>query len=263
MLKIDKYVKKVRHMVGGNLSTKIFVIGTGRSGTHWLARILKSHPKIRATIEVNPGFRWVTEMAVDPSTRANHYSKLVWYYRWQHLRSVPQHYLDKSHPNLWIADQLAKTFDDALFLGIQRNPYATVASMLNHEGVKKWHKNWRNYPVPNSFLGIRRNDIDRYDDLTLATQCTMRWKAHYDRMRKMDRCLESRMMLVKHESLVRNHKQKLNEIEKFIGIDNIEMTQINYNTIDKWKDRLTGTQIDNIKSISGVKPHEISTRYDI
>lgn len=168
-------------------SRKIFIVGTGRSGTHLVGYILGSHPDVRATIEVNPGFRWVTEMAINPSTREKHYWKLVWYYRWQHFRSVPNHYVDKSHPNLWIAHRLAETFPKALFLGIQRNPYATVASMINHEGVRKWHERWLEFPIPNRFLGIAESDVAEYEQRSLATKCAMRWKAHHDRLRVLNR----------------------------------------------------------------------------
>jgi len=121
---------KWRHLLKYPVSKKIFIIGTGRSGTHWVARTLAEHREIRATIEVKSAFDWVTRMALDPATRKRLFPRLVRYYRYQHFISVPCHYMDKSHPNIWLADQLAETFSDAVFIGMQRNPYATVASML-------------------------------------------------------------------------------------------------------------------------------------
>jgi hypothetical protein len=66
-------------------------------------------------------------------------------------------YLDKSHPNIWIADKIKEEFPEAKFVGIERNPFATVSSMLKHRGVMKWHRDWKSFPVPNRFLGIDGN----------------------------------------------------------------------------------------------------------
>ena len=40
-------------------SHKVFVIGSGRSGTHWVGYILEAHPDIHVTIETKPVFDWV------------------------------------------------------------------------------------------------------------------------------------------------------------------------------------------------------------
>lgn len=121
-------------------SRKVFILGTGRSGTHWLGYILESHPDCVATIETRGIFRRVTRMALDPTLRPRLLPGLLRRYRLRHALAVPSHYVDKSHPNLWLAEALADAFDDALFVGIVRNPYATVASMLRHEGVLEWHR---------------------------------------------------------------------------------------------------------------------------
>ena|GEM_PF-6704601 len=48
-------------------SSIIFIVGCGRSGTHWLGYILDAHPDIVATIEKRSIFRKVTAMALDQS----------------------------------------------------------------------------------------------------------------------------------------------------------------------------------------------------
>ncbi len=40
---------KARYLLGHARTYPIYVIGTGRSGTHWLGYSLKDHPEIRAT----------------------------------------------------------------------------------------------------------------------------------------------------------------------------------------------------------------------
>jgi hypothetical protein len=135
-------------------SKKIFVIGTGRSGTHWLGQILQAHPDIHVTVEAPPIFAWSTAMALDPRQSPVLLPQLIRQYEIEHAAVAPRHYADKSHPNIWHAEDLAARLPDAVFLGIQRNPFATVASMLEHAGVLAWHERWREFPVPNRFLGI-------------------------------------------------------------------------------------------------------------
>src|SRR5262245_4018334 len=134
----------------------IFVIGTGRSGTHCLAGVVASHPDVRATIEQQPMFDWSVAMAVNPACEPRLFDRLVAEYSAQLARSAPKHYLDKSHPNIWIADKLLAAFPDARFVGVQRHPFATVASMLRHAAVSDWHRQWKTLPVPNRFLGINQ-----------------------------------------------------------------------------------------------------------
>jgi hypothetical protein len=131
-----------------------FVIGTGRSGTHWLGQSLGDHPEVRATVEAEPMFWISTQLALDRARDTELFPRLVRAYRKQLLRSVPRLYVDKTHPNIWHAEDLKRALPEALFVGIERNPYATVASMVLHPDVSAWHRRWREFPVPNRFLGI-------------------------------------------------------------------------------------------------------------
>ena len=177
---------KLRYLLGKCQTRPIFVIGTGRSGTHWLAGTLKTHREIRATIEVKPMFRWATQMALDASTQPRLLPKLIFAYRRQLFYSAPRLYLDKSHPNIWLAEPLKAAFPTAQFLAIERNPYATVASMLRHRGVAAWHQRWRDFPVPNRFLGISEELAEHYDELPLAARCAHRWLANRQRIVELD-----------------------------------------------------------------------------
>lgn len=75
----------------------------GDPAAHWIAHTLASHAEIRATIEVKPAFDWVSRMALNPATRKRLFPRLVRYYRYQQFMAVPCHYMDKSHPNIWLA----------------------------------------------------------------------------------------------------------------------------------------------------------------
>lgn len=104
----------------------IFIIGTGRSGIHWVGYILQSHPDIYVSIEKPALFKPVTTMALNPKLKITLFPKVVEHYRNEYDKTRHKYYADKSHPNLWHTKELANHFPQALFVGIQRNPYATV-----------------------------------------------------------------------------------------------------------------------------------------
>lgn len=225
----------------------IFVIGTGRSGTHWLGYILEAHPNIKATIEEPAIFKTVTEIALDQQKKDKLFPKLVKLYRKQLQNSRHHHYTDKSHPNIWIAEDLAKTFDNAYFIGIIRNPYGTVASMLRHKEVLGWHKKWREYPVPNAFLGITEDIAKQYDELSLPERCTIRWIAHYHRMEELQKKLGSRLLVISYEDLIRNSQSVLEEVREFLDLTYPpEIETIKKESLSKWKRNLSERDIDEI-----------------
>jgi hypothetical protein len=197
---------KLKNTFGFTKTRPVFVIGTGRSGTHWIGYSLGAHPAVRATVEEKPMFGLVTRMAMDPTLEPELFDPLVRAYKRQLRKTLAPVYLDKSHPNIWLADRLKQVFPDALFLGTQRNPYATVASMMKHLGVSAWHSRWREFPVPNRFLGITADMVADYDALPLATQCAYRWRAHNARMRDLERQLGDDLFVVSYESFA-HHPQ--------------------------------------------------------
>lgn len=246
---------KVDFLLGRTKSHKVFVLGTGRSGTHWIAYVLQAHPQIRATIEKEPMFSWATQMALDPSMKQALFPKLVRRYRWEHFVSAPAHYVDKSHPNMWLAEELATVFEDALFVGIERGVYATVASMLKHKGVLEWHRNWQKFPIPNAFLGITSGMAEYYDKLPLAAKCSFRWKSHRERMRSLKTKLKGRLLVIQYEELIQNTGTNLQKLETFLDLDApIPIPRINRESLDKWKNQLTDSEIEQIASVLGFAP---------
>ncbi|MGH8501283.1 MAG: sulfotransferase family protein [Gammaproteobacteria bacterium] len=229
------------------MSKKIFIIGTGRSGTHWIGYILARHAEIRATIEIKPAFDWVTEMALNPATRHRLFPRLVRYYRRQHFLAVPRHYMDKSHPNIWLAEKLAATFDDAVFVGMQRNPYATVASMLRHKGVLKWQERWSEFPTPNPFLGITDERITRYGRLPLAQRCAMRWRSHKQQLEYLQGVLKDRLFVIQYEELATQTRPVLACLNKFLSLSSaIPMPEIKTASVDKWQEQLSDVEIEQV-----------------
>ena len=247
-------IPKIRYLFGERNTRPVFVIGTGRSGTHWLANLLKSHPEIRATVEKKPMFRLSTQIALDASTEELLLPRLLFAYRWQMFLSSPRIYLDKSHPNIWLVERLKSEFPDALFLGIQRNPFATVASMLRHRGVSAWHNRWRDFPVPNRFLGITEELAEHYDELSLATQCAHRWLAHDRRLEELKTAFADCVHLVQYEALARETAETINRLQTFLGLSApIDLPSVSADSLDKWKQQLTPKQIQQIWDVVGQK----------
>jgi hypothetical protein len=237
------------------LRQPVFILGTGRSGTNWIAEALASHPDVRATIEVQPMFRWATQMALDPRKKRRLLRRLVWAYRWQLLRSVPRQYLDKSHPDIWLAEDLQRAFPRAGFLGMEREPYATVASSLRHPGVSKWFARWREFPIPNRFLGIDEATAETYDSLPLAARGALRWKAHHERMQELATVLGDRFLLVNYEPFATNTAEELVRIQRFLGLRRpFALPPIKTASLSKWRGQLSDADIEAIRGVVGFGP---------
>jgi len=226
----------------------VLVIGTGRSGTHWIGNIVSGHREFRSTIEEPKIFRLVTQMALNPEKKKNLLPKLVRRYRNELRHSAPLHYLDKSHPNIWIAEELGLELDNSLFLGIERSVYATVSSMLLHPGVLRWQEKWREFPVPNHFLGIDKSVAEYYGSLSTPVKCTLRWISHRRQLDRLGRILGSRLLVVNYESLIVNTEMELKRIQKFLGLkDEFPQISVKTESLDRWRRKLSPLAIEEIR----------------
>lgn len=234
---------------------KIFVVGTGRSGTHWLGQILQSHPDIHVTVEAPPIFTWATEMALDPRKKPDLLPRLVRQYEFEHRAVAPRHYADKSHPNIWQAEDLAARLPDAVFLGIQRNPFATVASMLQHPGVLAWHERWHAFPTPNRFLGITADNQADYASLPPAVKCALRWRSHALRMDELRAVLGGRLLIIRYEDLIVAGPREAARLTDFLRLSvPIPPPSANSGSLDRWRQELPAEVQRQIASVTGIAP---------
>lgn len=231
-------------------SCKVFILGTGRSGTHWVSSILESHSDIQATVEEPEIFFRATRMALDESTRLELFPEIVDLYQKYHKSVLPQHYVDKSHPNIWLAEELAEIFPTARFVGVQRGPFATVASMLRHKGVKRWMKRWREFPLPNPFLGIDRTTAEDYGKLSLAAKCTLRWRSHALRMEQLQRSMGDKLLVVDYEGLGTEPGLWLERLQNHLQLrDTFVTPEIKTSSLTAWDKNLTRKQKRDISEI--------------
>ncbi len=237
---------------GEPIPQPVFIIGSGRSGTHWLGHILEAHPDVEVAFEQPPIFEWATQMALSPSEERRLLPRLLRRYRYEFAVVAPRVYVDKSHPNIWLAEKLADAFPDARFIGIHRGVYGTVASMLKHGGVLGWYDSWREYPVPNRFLGITEEMAADYDCMPLASKCTVRWQAHLDELHRLSAVLGPRLCLVSYEALQTSAVEEIDRIGQFLELRSpIPAPEVRTASLNRWKSELGPETRRQIRDIIG------------
>jgi hypothetical protein len=236
-------------------SRKIFVVGTGRSGTHWVGYTLDGHPAIEATIEKPAIFRSVTRAALRPALRPLLLPYLRLAYGREHRRVEPLHYADKSHPNLWIAESLARWFPTAAFVGVERSVFGTVASMLVHRGVLIHQEQWRRYRVPNRFLGITKEIAPFYEALPTVAKCALRWRAHHEEMDRLRDVLGPRLEVLSYEAMIDDYQGQCSRLWNFLRVEDVPgASPPKTDSRDQWREQLSDEDIEIIAFYSGVAP---------
>lgn len=192
-------------------------------------------------------------MALRPRSELWLYYRLVRAYRQQMKAGRELLYVDKSHPNIWIAEKLKRSFPDAKFVGIERQPFATVASMLLHPGVKAWHDEWRRYPVPNRFLGISKEISSTYEQLPLESKCALRWLAHSKELRRLRDKLGDDLMFIQYEKFAANPGRTVAELQNFLQMDGeFLVPEVKAGSLKKWETQLDREMCSNIEHIVGM-----------
>ena len=230
-----------------SIRRRIFIIGTGRSGTCWFGDLLGTHPSIRSFVEPRPVFDMVTSMAVDPDREAELLEPALREYDRLFCRAHPFHFADKTHPALWIAGHLKHHYDDSVFIALRRNVEPTVASMLQHNGVRRWCEEWETYPVPNRFLGITAANVEWYRSASVLERCVARWWSHENEIDRRVRDLGERILTVQYERLVEDPQATLEVVREFLGLrEKFPDAKPQAKSLDKWKDYLTREDVDQI-----------------
>ena len=225
----------------------IFILGTGRSGTHWLARTLAHVKQFHVQFE-DPEIHWkVTMLALCPEERERIFPEIMEYYANSQRQAEPKIYVAKNHPAIWFARDLANAFPDAKFIGIIRSPEGTIASMLKHPGVLSWITDWRKYPIPNRFLGITSELAESYDSLTLPAKCALRWKAHRDELDGLTVDLGAKLHILNFEDMALNPVQVSKSLSGFLGLSHPVTIDVNEEAVFRWKNELNSDALNEIK----------------
>ena len=230
---------------------KVFVVGSGRSGTHWLGYILESYPDNHVTVEEKPVYPWVEKMAQYPEREAELFPKLAKRYRAEHRAVLPKHYVDKSHPNLWLAEKLTAEFPEARFVAIYRRLEGTVASMLKHAGVRNWVEIWDQNPRPTRFLGVTEAFMPTYKQMSIPARCAVRVVAHYAEINRLQNVLGRKFHVVRYDDIHSAPLVEIDRISAFLGLQrpaNAPMPQAE--SLSKWQNQLSPSDLADIKAVA-------------
>ena len=190
----------------------IFIVGTGRSGTHYSCRCLLDFENVTDYMDGKEDpdlLRDITNLTI----RGLPLSKnIIGHYKNKIDQSLfdGKVFLDQCHPNLYHYHQLSTEIDNCLFLGIERPIEQIVASMLNHKGVRGWYKkltqgNFDDVKYPNTFFGL--NSKQELYDLPIHILCAKRVISHKKTTRELSKY--KNFGVINFENLVKN---KLNEL---------------------------------------------------
>lgn len=230
------------------MKKRIFILGTGRSGTHLLGNVLGGSTEIYTNVEKWPIFGWVTMAAIEKRKRKILLPFIVLYY-WLRPIFLKKHFMEKSHPNIWLIESYLKYIPGCYMIGIARDPHETVSSMLLHEGVMRWIYNWDRYSIPNDFLNINEKNIDEYRNMSLASKCTMRWISHKRKLNMLSNKYPQKFLLVDYDNLLKNTHAELVRIAKFLQLKSqLPMPMIKMDSKLKWKNNLNLSQIHEINT---------------
>lgn len=236
----------------------IFIVGTGRSGTHFTVRLMNGFQNAWDPMggQENPDILGdIAKAAIHhrlPSdTTEAYYRKL--------LEAPEGILLDQHHPNLFFVSHWTKRLDGVVFLYPQRPAYQIVASMFRYSGVMTWYeyatglrqRTLNRIPYPNRFLGL-----ERYKDLETLPKhllCAHRVFAHRRAFESAVGPARGALRGVAYESLVRDPLAEFSRV-----FSAAEMEQLGPFTLletprpeslSKYLDVLTTAQVDEIMAL--------------
>lgn len=234
-----------------------FVVGTGRSGTHFLASVLGAHPGVTDPFggeEDRALLLRVTEAALDGRDRLPVRNLLR--YRWAGLRAGVgaggRVYLDQHHPNLFFVPDIARRLAGARFVALWRDDLAVVASMLNHAGrrdagVRVWFETAARRPWPNRFLGPV--DLATYQAMSLVEKCALRAVAHKTAMARL--AAREDVRIQRFETLVADLQGEAAAIFAHLGLAPVDVgVRADPATLTKWRETLSDDDVAAVRRIA-------------
>lgn len=236
----------------------IFIVGTGRSGTHFTTRLLNGFEHTNDPMKGKED----PNLLMDIANAAIHHrlpsrnSERVYRHRIMHEDGV---FLDQHHPNLFFVNHWSTLFEGVVFLYPQRPIYQTVASMLRHRGVMSWYryaKGWRQrtinrIPYPNRFLGLEQfSDVQSLPPhLLCAHRVIAHQKAYEGSVAMMNGALRS----IDYVSLVNNPLEEFSRVFSAKEITRLGkfslVEQPSPQSLSKYKDVLSEKEVAEINAL--------------
>jgi hypothetical protein len=233
------------------MTQEIFIIGTGRSGTHYVTKVINSFENVydpfkgeenRIDLRIARARAIKNRQTINPVNIAMHKSYSII------ARSKGMHYLNQTHPNLFFYEHLSRVFPKAKFVAVMRPELQVVASMMAHSGVTREILRSDLHKFPNQFLG----DINQgsYEKLSTIEKFALRVVAHYNAINHIsDR---ENVMVVNYEDFFLDYRQSYEGLAKFLGINKFDYQQgpaFKADSLGKWKGVISekdNTEIEDI-----------------
>ena len=197
----------------------VFIVGTGRSGTHFLCSALNAISGLSdyyGGVESPHMFEYISDKSFRGELLC---SSQLEYYKVLMRLVYPNRLIDQTHPNLWHVGQLINTFPNARFIALSRNVYSVVNSMLSHKGTSSWIDAQKDFS-PNEFLGITKENLSLYrNNLSRIQRFAFRWVAHERRIALISTEYPANVFNVKFEDLGENYLHTLEQVCHFLEVD--------------------------------------------
>jgi hypothetical protein len=224
----------------------VYIIGSGRSGTHLLARAFENRPDATVLIEDSRIFGLVSNYTTGFNRKTIQFNDIVRKYR-QLLAPLKTSLLvDKSHPNIWICEPLIEAFPSAQFIGIHRGILATVNSMLQHPGIMKWYTRLDLHTV-NPFLGITPENVHQFAQWPAEVQCACRVISHKMELDRLQKQFPKKVCVVDYNDFYTQQETTLKRLTKFLQLKTpLQLESLHADGLDKWKTELQPIQIERL-----------------
>jgi hypothetical protein len=245
----------------------IFVVGTGRSGTHFTCHCLREFAHLEDFLHGREHGRTLYRLAFAAMRGKSFPLSSRWHYEVLRLRSLlsGKVLIDQHHPNLFHIGALARLFPKAVFLYPNRPAVQVVASMITHEGVSGWYRkilsNELQVPFPNRFFGLE--SCKQLVDEPLHRICYYRVRAHHDAALEARRRFGERVRFIDYQRLVEDRRSAfqdvftVDELARFGRATTTVKSEVA--ALSKYKERLTMEQIDDILELEDAGWNSIGT----
>jgi hypothetical protein len=192
----------------------IAIVGSGRTGTHWLASSMQSSG-FALIGEDHPGFQLSIRAAlgiVDPNDLVSEYRRDI-------IRQTERHIVFKWHPSLWCIGELISGIDELTFIAMVRNLDDTAKSMSAHAGTRRWleeHQRYESNPRADAFLG--RIDRPEFDKSSVQVRCMMRARSHAMEVQRVTDEHPGRILWFDYDAAVMDYRSSSCNLSNSLGV---------------------------------------------
>jgi len=197
----------------------LFIVGSPRSGTTWVQKILGSHPSIVTTQEseifttfVNPVMRRYRTQLKNPSGRGGtglpcywtelEFRNLMRNIFYSMIKQVPEYngrklFVEKTPSHALVIDIIHEILPKAKYIHIIRDPRNVASSMI--AASKSWGKNW----APNNII-----------------QAGIMWRKHTrSAVRSLRKVPKNCQISIKYETLCKDVLSTANQLFSFCEVE--------------------------------------------